>query len=129
MALYHLDTNVCIDLMRGKKRGDRLPAASLCRISAIVEAELWMGVNKGADPAGAGKTLRAFLDIIDTVPFDSAASEEYGRVRGQLERDAMPIGALDQPNAAHARSTGAALLAANLRDFRKVGGLAIHPWE
>jgi tRNA(fMet)-specific endonuclease VapC len=125
---FHLDTNVCIDLIRGRARGRGLPDVSSCRISAIVEAELWTGVAKSSDPASAAKILRRFLDAIATVSFDSAAGESYGELRGQLERDGTPIGALDQLIAAQARSAGVTLLTANLREFERVEGLKCRPW-
>jgi predicted nucleic acid-binding protein len=42
-----LDTNVCIDLLRGR----RLPDTSDCVLSAVVVAELWVAAEKAADPA------------------------------------------------------------------------------
>lgn len=129
MPRYFLDTNVCIDLLRGKARGRRLPAYTDCDLSAIVAAELWTGAAKSADAATARKTVAAFLALFTIVPFDAVAAESYGEVRARLERQGTPIGALDELIAAHALAAGAELLTANLKDFRRVPGLKCRAWE
>lgn len=126
---YFLDSNVCIDLLRGRARGRRLPDFAQCRISSIVTAELWTGVQKSADPETGRKVLQLFLELFIIVPFDPAASEAYGEIRARLEQAGTPIGALDQLIAAHARSAGATLLTANLKEFKRVPGLKCHAWE
>jgi tRNA(fMet)-specific endonuclease VapC len=129
MALWLLDTNVCIDLLRGKVRGRRLPAIAQCRLPAVVVAELWTGANKSANPGAHRKSLAAFLELFETLPFDAQAAEHYGEIRAQLEAAGTPIGALDQLIAAQARRQGATLLTANLGEFRRVRGLKIQAWE
>ncbi len=127
--VYFLDTNVCVDLLRGKTRGRRLPSHAQCRLSSLVVAELWTGVHKGIAPAAAGTHLRAFLDLFTIVPFDAAASEAYGEIRAHLEKAGTPIGSLDQLIAAQARSLDATLLTANLGEFKRVPGLRCQAWE
>jgi tRNA(fMet)-specific endonuclease VapC len=126
---YFLDTNVCIDLLRGKARGRRLPAYAQCQLSSIVAAELWTGAHKSADPTASTKLLQSFLELFTIAPFDAAAGEAYGEIRAQLEKARTPIGSLDQLIAAHGRSAGATLLTANLREFKRVPGLKCHAWE
>lgn len=129
MPRYFLDSNVCIDLLRGKARGRRLPAYDDCDVSAIVAAELWTGAHKAAEPEAARNTVSAFLGLFSIVPFDPVAAEMYGEVRARLEKQGTPIGSLDQLIAAHALSTGATLLTANLLEFRRVAGLKCRAWE
>src|SRR6185436_15539884 len=116
---WHLDTNVCIDLLRGRSRGGKLPPFGQCRLSPVVAAELWTGVGKSENPAAARRKLEAFLGLFELVPFDASAGEAYGDIRAHLEKAGMPIGPMDLMIAAHARSAGATLLTANLKEFRR----------
>lgn len=96
MPRYFLDTNVCIDLLRGKARGRRLPAYTACDLSAVVAAELWTGAAKSADAVTARKTVAAFVALFTIVPFDAVAAESYGEVRARLERQGTPIDVVDE---------------------------------
>jgi tRNA(fMet)-specific endonuclease VapC len=124
-----LDTNVCIDLLRGRARGRRLPRAADCRLSTVVTAELWVGAEKSAHPAAQREAVRTFIDLFRRVSFDDEAARHYGDIRAHLESQDTPIGPLDLLIAAHARSLGATLLTANLGEFRRVPGLKCAAWE
>lgn len=128
MAVCLLDTNVCIDLLRGKVRGRRLPGYEQCRLPAVVVAELWTGANKSIGPEAHRRTLAAFLELFAIAPFDAAAAKHYGEIRAHLEQAGMPIGPMDLLIAAQARSLNATLLTANLREFRRVPGLKCQAW-
>jgi tRNA(fMet)-specific endonuclease VapC len=125
---WHLDTNVCIDLLRGKSKGGKLPPFAQCQLSAVVAAELWTGEGKSADPAAARMKLATFLGLFSIVSFDATAGEAYGEIRAQLEKAGTPIGPMDLMIAAHARSAGATLLTSNLKEFRRVPGLNSQAW-
>jgi tRNA(fMet)-specific endonuclease VapC len=125
---WHLDTNVCIDLLRGKSKGGKLPPFDQCQLSAVVAAELWTGVGKSTDPVAARTKLETFLGLFSIAPFDAAASEAYGEIRTLLEKAGTPIGPMDLMIAAHARSSGATLLTSNLKEFRRVPGLNSQAW-
>jgi tRNA(fMet)-specific endonuclease VapC len=123
-----LDTNVCIDLLRGRARGRRLPRAAACGLSTVVVAELWVGAAKAAAPATQREAVQAFIDLFPRLAFDDEAARHYGDIRAQLEARGTPIGPLDLLIAAHARSLGATLLTANLAEFRRVPGLQCAAW-
>lgn len=129
MELCFLDTNVCVDLLRNRVRGRRLPGFAQCRLSSVVVAELWAGASKAADPTVQGVKLAGLLDALEQLPFDAEAARHYGSIRAALEQAGTPIGPLDQLIAAHARSAGATLLTANLREFKRVPGLKCQAWE
>ena len=129
MTPYFLDTNVCIDLLRGKSRGRRLPPYTACHLSAVVVAELWTGVSKANDPLSARNSLGQFLELFNIAAFDAPAAQAYGEIRAHLEKAGTPIGTMDQLIAAHARSAGAIVITANLKEFRRVPGLKCHAWE
>jgi tRNA(fMet)-specific endonuclease VapC len=71
--------------------------------------------------------LAALLDFFsnwDVLNFDSAAADEYLRLR-QLR---VRLGTYDLKIASIAIANGALLLTANLRDFSRVPGLRVEDW-
>jgi tRNA(fMet)-specific endonuclease VapC len=68
--------------------------------------------------------LVAFVQDWEILPFDARAAAECARFRKQKVR----IGTQDLKIAAIAMVSGALLLSANLRDFRKVTGLRVENW-
>lgn len=126
--LCFLDTNVCVDLLRGKSRGKQLPPYDRCRLSTVVVAELWAGVYKSADPIRNRASLTALLELFDIETFDEDASHHYGEIRAELEATGTVIGPLDLLIAGHARSKGAVLLTANIKEFQRVSGLQCVAW-
>jgi tRNA(fMet)-specific endonuclease VapC len=127
--IWLLDTNVCVDLLRGRSRGRRLPAFANCRLSAVVAAELWTGASKANEPEAQRRKVGAFIELFEIAPFDANAAIHYGEIRALLEKAGTPIGSLDQLIAAQALSLGATLLTANLREFRRVPGLKCQAWD
>jgi tRNA(fMet)-specific endonuclease VapC len=129
---YLLDTNVCIDMIRG--RSERiLPRLRRCRpgdvgISAITLAELWHGVAKSRDPEGNAVALGEFLLPLEVLDFGEEAALAYGVVRVSLEKAGTPIGAMDTLIAAHAASLGATIVTSNTREFRRVKSLNVVDW-
>ena len=53
------------------------------------------------------------------------AAQYYGSIRSALEKRGQTIGVNDLHIAAHARSEGLTLVSNNLREFERVGGLAV----
>jgi tRNA(fMet)-specific endonuclease VapC len=130
MALrYLLDTSVCVDILRQRAPSSGLPTAGACCLSAIVTAELRTGLAKmGAEGARVRK-LEDFISLFPVEGFDDAAATHYGEIRADLEDRGFTIGPLDLLIAAHARSLGASLVTANLREFRRVKGLTLTAWK
>ena len=70
-----------------------------------------------------------FLGAFALVGFDAPAVDAYRALRSDLERRGSPIGPLDTLIAAHAVSISCALVTNNVREFRRVPGLAIEDWS
>jgi tRNA(fMet)-specific endonuclease VapC len=130
--LRMLDTNICVELLRGRahKVFERLRRlrADEAAISCITLAELQYGVQRSSDPGRHTGLLAAFLAPLAILPFDQLAAESYGRVRADLAARGRPIGPLDTLIAAHALSVGATLITNNEREFRRVDGLNVENW-
>jgi tRNA(fMet)-specific endonuclease VapC len=130
---FMLDTNLCIDLMRGKSRAAfnhlRGLAVDEAGISTITLAELRFGASKSNRPAHHESLIIAFCAPLAIEPFDARAAEVYGRVRAMLEKQGTPIGPLDTLIAAHALSLGATIVTSNVREFDRVSGLLVENWR
>ena len=59
---------------------------------------------------------------------DSAAIEFYGKIRSDLERKGLPIGANDYFIAAITRANNGVLVTNNTREFSRIEGLALEDW-
>jgi tRNA(fMet)-specific endonuclease VapC len=130
---FLLDTNVCIDLLRGNGgeilrhlRHHDLGEIGICTITL---AELQHGVFKSSDPARNMKAVAEFCAAFAILPFDGLAAEAYGRIRAELERVGTPIGPLDTLIAACALAIGCVLVTNNRREFNRVKGLAVENWR
>lgn len=97
-------------------------------VSSITLAELRFGIAKSARRQTSRQALRRVLDVLNVIPFEERAAEEYGAVRARLEADAQPIGPLDTLIAAHAMSLNLTLVTHNTREFSRVGGLRAENW-
>jgi tRNA(fMet)-specific endonuclease VapC len=126
-----LDTNVISDLIRnpqGKaaKRVARVGEDNICT-SIIVAAELRYGCAK----SGSKRLFNAVEDLLSEIkvlPFDLPADAEYGAIRSVLEVAGTPIGSNDLLIAAHAHATGATIVTANTKEFKRVRGLKVENW-
>lgn len=130
MALYMLDTNMCIYLMKNQPEQVSRRFAQ-CYVgdvvmSAITFAELQYGVTVSSNSARAGRHLSALIEDIPVVPFDATAALSYGPIR-QATRD-RKRDQLDKLIAAHAVSLNVTLVTNNERDFVPYPGLRVENW-
>jgi len=129
---YILDTNACIELIRGRPQRVltrlRQCAPGSVGISSITLAELYYGVARSSNPQRNLLALTQFCAPIAILPFDDGAAAVYGTVRQSLEQKGLPAGPLDTLIAAHSISEGATLVTDNVRKFRHIGGLNVENW-
>lgn len=121
MARYLLDTNVVIQIRRGRSDSilEKMKQISpedmaLC---TIVWAELLVGVR--LSPAGyerERKKLEPFLRF-SMLPFDRDASEHYAEILAHLQSGGQLIGERDLQIAGISRSRGMVLITHNTREF------------
>ena len=133
MIRHLLDTNICIELIRGRSSETLLAKLRRRKIgsvglSAITLAELQFGVARSSDPDRNRIALAEFVAPLSIVPFDDSAASAYGRLRADIQRTGRPIGPMDMLIAAHALSLNAALVTNNTREFRRVPGLRVENW-
>jgi tRNA(fMet)-specific endonuclease VapC len=128
---YMLDTNAISELLRNPQgtvatRIAEVGENNICT-SIIVAAELRYGCAK----SGSKRLLKAVEDLLGelkVMPFDVPADTEYGVIRSELEAVGTPIGGNDLLIAAHACTTAATIVTANVDEFKRVRGLKVENW-
>lgn len=130
MALFMLDTNMCIYLMKNQpeqvaKRFAQCYVGDVV-MSAITFAELECGVTVCENSARERRNLASLVEDIPVVPFDTGAARAYGPIR-EATRDRKKDH-LDKLIAAHAVSLGVTLVTNNERDFVAYPGLKLENW-
>lgn len=130
MALFMLDTDMCIYLMKNQpeqvaKRFAQCYVGDVV-MSAITYAELEFGVTVSENSARERRNLASLVEDIPVVPFDTEAATAYGPIR-EATRDRKKDH-LDKLIAAHAVSLGVTLVTNNERDFAAYPELKIENW-
>ena len=101
-----LDTDICVDVMRGRSPAVRSRLEGTVpgevAVSAIVTAELWTGVTKSRELKASENELREFLSYVEVLDWPAEAARIYGGIRARLEAAGNSIGAMDMLIAAHA---------------------------
>ena len=130
--LYLLDTDTCIDVLRGLAAPLRkLEALSPddCGVSTITSFELFAGAAKARRPQEESAKIEKFLEVIKEQPFDGDAARTCGELRIALDRAGTPVGPYDLLIAAHALVLGLSVVSANVSEFSRVPGLAVQNWR
>ena len=129
-----LDTNVCIDVLRGRKKViDRLAACSPkdCFISVITEFELIQGTYRA--PAGHRKEELAkvmrFVGTFQILSFDSECARIAALINADLLNRGTPISITDILIAATGLRHKMTTVTNNTKDFRRIDGLTLEDWR
>ena len=129
---YLIDTNICIYVMNHRpsvvlERFRRTGVGEI-GISSITASELHYGAQKSSRIEQNVRRIEEFLYPFEVLPYDEAASREYGKIRAHLEKRGQTIGPLDLLIAAHALSRGLILVTNNVKEFNRIGGLRVENW-
>ena len=127
-----LDTNVCVDVLRGHpKVMAQMEAVSPaeCAISSVTAFELLSGVRRSAQPEREGKKLEKFFAVVGVLPFDTKAAAQAACIRSALEATGLKIGPYDLLIAGHALGNGCTLVTNNTREFSRIEGLRLLDWR
>ncbi|NLF86567.1 MAG: type II toxin-antitoxin system VapC family toxin [Lentisphaerae bacterium] len=130
--LCALDTNSCIDLLRGRSkrlagRVLELTPAQVC-VPSLVYAELLLAAELSADPPHNRRFVDQLVAPLRMLSFDPAAATVYASIRAHLQASGQLIGPNDLIIAATAVAHHALLVSANVREFRRVPGLRVEDW-
>lgn len=129
---YLLDTNVCVDVLKGHPQvSARLAAVSPadCAISSVTAYELLTGVRRCSQPERERKKLEKLFAVIAVIPFDAAAAAEAARVRHELETIGQKIGPYDLLIAGQALGASLSLVTNNTGEFARIQSLRLWDWR
>jgi tRNA(fMet)-specific endonuclease VapC len=130
---YLLDSNVCIQYLRGRNARVRRRLAAQpvvdVRLCSVTKSELYLGALRSANPAANRAKIDAFLAPYISLPFDDAAADLHAGIRHHLETLGAPIGPYDLQIAAIAVRNGCTLVTHNTKEFSRVPGLHLDDWE
>ncbi len=131
--MFLLDTNVCIQYLRGKNARVRQRLAACpppdVRLCSVVLSELYFGALRSADPLKNRTAVDQFAAPFSSLPFDDAAADICSRIRHHLESRGIPIGPYDMQIAAIALVHDCTLVTHNTKEFSRVPGLSLEDWE
>ena len=129
-----LDTNVCIDVLRGRE--DVIGRFRECvpgdiAVSSITCFELVQGAGRAPEEfrEQEGRKVSRFLARLRQIPFDQECGRIAGEMNARLLNRGTPVSVTDVFIAATAVTLGVPLVTSNLRDFEKIEGVKIVDWR
>ncbi|WP_017316509.1 type II toxin-antitoxin system tRNA(fMet)-specific endonuclease VapC [Mastigocladopsis repens] len=129
---FLLDTNTCIYIIKRKppKVFERFQTLDIFDVGifSITVAELEYGVYKSQRQQQNQAALSQFLIPLEIIPFNETATQTYGRIRAELERQGIVIGSMNMLIASQAISLGLILVTNNVREFSRIPGLVLENW-
>lgn len=128
-----LDTNICVRFLRGEESVVRrlLDADENddLRIPAMVEGELFYGVEKSERRDENREKVKALLAFLPVCYADDETMEKFGELKAKAEAAGRRVDDADVIIAATAMRHGALLVTGNTRHFSRFDGLEIEDWR
>lgn len=124
---YLIDTDVLIDILRGKHTIEKEVVAAGIGISIINFGELIYGAYKSPDPLKALKIAESFLiDLhISIIPLGKEIMYSFAEMKAKLERSGQRLEDFDLLIAASAKVSGLTLITRNIKHFARIHGLKV----
>ena len=130
---WYLDTNICIECLRGKapliKEALQSLEPSRVNIPSMVMAELLHGALKSSKPEANQRLVELFIEPFETVDFDAGAAIQYSKIRNELESSGQVIGFNDLIIASTVMAHGGTLVSSNIKEFKRIRGLSLENWQ
>jgi tRNA(fMet)-specific endonuclease VapC len=129
-----LDTNVIIDVVRGRNQSvrrryfDTLIGGHPVVVSLIVYHELRVGCALHRDPEGELVRVRSALADVPIEPLDEADVITAAEAGAELARRGQRIGDFDLLIAGQALARDWTVVTANMREFGRIDGLKMVDW-
>lgn len=129
-----LDTNVCIDVLRGRKKIVAQLAACRpqdCWISVITEFELFQGADRAPPEHRVDERAKVsrFVTSLQILPFDSTCARIAASLNAGLLNQGTPVSITDVVIAATGLRHHWTVVTNHTKDFRRFDGLVLEDWR
>ena len=126
-----IDTDVCIDLLKGNKkilrrRDEYDGPIGVCFMTI---AELFYGAQKSSDPTKNIDTIEKLLLTLEIVHSDLGILKRFGTIKAQLQNGGLPIADADILIASATLERAEKLITGNTRHFERIAGLTLEDWR
>jgi tRNA(fMet)-specific endonuclease VapC len=135
VVILSLDSNVVADAVRGAKPHVRvhmegaLAKGATLKLCTVALHELMFGAHLSPRPVHHLGLLDRFLTAVEVEPWTGEDAAETARLRADLEKKGVRIGAYDTLIAGQALNRGWTMVTANTREFGRVQGLDLLDWS
>jgi len=125
-----LDTDVCIEILRGNERVLEYRRRALDEVATtwVTGCELAYGAAKSRAPEKNQTLVSQFLATLPVIGLDLAAAERFGRLKAVLERGGNILADADLMIAAITLARSASLVTGNLRHYARIDDLRVEDW-
>jgi tRNA(fMet)-specific endonuclease VapC len=125
-----LDTDVCIELLKGNQRvlrqRDRYDGpVGVCFMTV---AELYYGAEKSGEPGRNMDTIDRFLLTVEVVQSDLSILRRFGALKAELQKEGIPLADADVLIAAATLEKADLLVTGNRKHFDRIRGLRLEGW-
>ena len=126
-----IDTDVCIDLLKGNKKILRRREAydGPIGICFMTIAELFYGAQKSRDAARNIDTVEKLLMTLEIVHSDLSILKRFGTIKAQLQADNLPIADANILIASATLERAEKLITGNTKHFDRIAGLTLEDWR
>jgi tRNA(fMet)-specific endonuclease VapC len=126
-----IDTDVCIDLLKGNKKilKRREVYDGPIGVCFMTIAELFYGAQKSTDPGKNIETVEKLLLTLEIVQSDLSILKRFGIIKAQLQNEGLPIADADILIASAALERAEKLITGNTKHFERIAGLTLEDWR
>ncbi|MCA9414498.1 MAG: type II toxin-antitoxin system VapC family toxin [Candidatus Omnitrophica bacterium] len=129
--MFILDTNTLIYYFKGVGRvAERLLSHSPKEVGipTVVLYEIEVGIGKSTSPKKRREQLDELISRIALFPFGRHEALAAASIRVRLEKEGVPIGAIDNLIAGTVLANRGTLVTHNKKEFERVPGLVCEDW-
>lgn len=125
-----LDTDVCIEILRGNKKVIQKRAGYLqeVAISFMTVAELYYGAENSQNPTENSILVEKFTMTINVIHSDTSILKRFGELKAGLKNKNILIPDADLFIGATSLEKSEALVTGNAKHFARIDGLKIENW-
>lgn len=125
-----LDTDVCIEILRGNESviARREQTLDIVATTWITACELYYGAAKSNAPQSNRSVVDEFLATLPIHSLDQPAARRFGEIKALLQQRGQGLADADMLIASVALARGAVVITGNRRHYERIPGVEIEDW-